>query len=77
MDPPVINKHKIDTTSSFVAHLVQNLNLFRTAAILDLGNLGGPDIPNHKCKYSYGFPIARKGKIDIKFVFVSHLAQKL
>ena len=46
-------------------------------AILNLGKLGGPDIPNHKCKYSNGFPMVKKGKIDIKFVFVSHLAQKL
>ena len=46
-------------------------------AILNLGNLGGSDVPNHKCKYSNGFPIVKKGKIDIKFVFVSHLAPKL
>ena len=46
-------------------------------AILNLGNLGGSDIPNHKCKYSSGFPMVKKGKIDIKFVFVSDLAQKL
>ena len=45
--------------------------------ILNLGNLGGPDIPNDQCKYPNGFPMAKKGQIDIKFVFVSHLAQKL
>ena len=34
-------------------------------------------ISNYKCKHSSGFPIVKKGKLDIKFVFVSHLAQKL
>ena len=34
-------------------------------------------IHNHKYKYSNGFPMVKKGKIDIKFLFVSHLAQKL
>ena len=60
--------------SKFVAKTV-----FRTAAILNSGNLGGPDIPNHKCKYSYGFPMVKEGKIEINFlfIFVTHLAQKL
>ena len=46
---------------------------FRTAAILDLGNLG-------VLVYSItnvSIPMVKQGKIDIKFAFVSHLVQKL
>ena len=37
----------------------------------------GPDTPNHKNKYSSGFPMLWNHEIDTKFAFLAHLVQKL